>query len=131
MNRKQAIKTIAAGVAGTVALSQIGNAMNKTSTLKGNINHSVCQWCYKDIPLEKLCEAARDMGIKSIDLLNSTQWATAAKYGLSCAMAYVSSIGLNKGFNDPSLHDALLKDFSENIPKAEEAGLKNVKIGRA
>lgn len=126
MNRKQALKTIAAGVAGTMAITKIGTAMNKTFGLKGNINHSVCQWCYNDIPLEKLCEAARDMGIKSIDLLNSTQWETAAKYGLTCAMAYVSPIGLNKGFNDPSLHDALWKDFSVNIPKAADAGLKNV-----
>ena len=126
MNRKQAIKTIAAGIAGSVVLPQIAFTMNKPSTLKGNINHSVCQWCYNDIPLEKLCEAAHDMGIKSIDLLNSSQWATAAKYGLTCAMAYVSPTGLSKGFNDPSLHDTLLKDYTANIPKAAEAGLKNV-----
>ncbi len=129
MNRKQAIKTIAAGITSTVALPQIAHAMKKndsTQPLKGNINHSVCQWCYNDIPLEKLCEASRDMGIKSIDLLNSTQWSTAAKYGLTCAMAYVSPIGLNKGFNDPSLHETLLKDYTLNIPKAADAGLKNV-----
>ena len=26
--------------------------------LKGRIRHSVCQWCYKDIPREELCRAA-------------------------------------------------------------------------
>ena len=55
MNRKQALKTIAASAAGSFALPSLANAMNKTipADLKGNINHSVCQWCYNDIPLEQ------------------------------------------------------------------------------
>lgn len=127
MNRKQALKTIAASALGTVALPQISKSMNALpAETKGNIHHSVCQWCYGDIPLDKLCEAAKEIGIQSIDLLNSSQWATAAKYGLTCAMAYASDLGLNKGFNDPSLHEKLIKDYTINIPKAGEMGLKNV-----
>jgi hydroxypyruvate isomerase len=127
MNRKQALKQMAAGTMASFALPQIANSMNALpEDVNGNINHSVCQWCYNDIPLEKLCEASKEMGIKSIDLLNSTQWATAAKYGLTCAMAYVSSLGLNKGFNDLSLHEQLLKDYTTYIPKAVDAGLTNV-----
>jgi hydroxypyruvate isomerase len=127
VNRKQALKTIAASALGTVALPQISKSMNALpAETKGNIHHSVCQWCYGDIPLEKLCEAAKEIGIQSIDLLNSSQWATAAKYGLTCAMAYASDLGLNKGFNDPSLHEKLIKDYTANIPKAAEMGLKNV-----
>jgi hydroxypyruvate isomerase len=94
--------------------------------VSGKINHSACQWCYNDIPLEQLCEAAKGMGIKSIDLLNSSQWATAAKYGLTCAMAYANDWGLQRGFNNPAFHEQLLKDYTANIPKAAEAGLKNV-----
>ena len=127
MNRKQAIKTIAAGAVSSVVLPQIANAMNALpDDLKNNINHSVCQWCYNDIPLDKLCEAAKGIGIKSIDLLKPEEWSTASKYGLTCAMAYASGFGLSKGFNDVSLHDQLLKDYTTNIPKAADAGLKNV-----
>jgi len=115
-----------AGLAGSALLSPSTHAMDMSSSLKNNINHSVCQWCYDDIPLENLCEAAREIGIKSIDLLRSDQWATAAKFGLTCAMAYASPIGLTRGFNDVSLHDTLLKDYSREIPKAAAAGLKNV-----
>ena len=93
MDRKQAIKTIAATTFGSIGLPQIAKSMNALpATLKGNINHSVCQWCYNDIPLEQLCEASRAMGIKSIDLLNPSQWATAAKYDLTCAMAYATDL---------------------------------------
>ncbi len=127
MNRKQAIKTIAASALGSLALPQISKSMNALAPeTKGNINHSVCQWCYGDIALEKLCEESKAMGIKSIDLLNSTQWPVAIKYGLTCAMAYGSDLGLNKGFNEPTLHEKFLKDYAASIPKAVDAGLKNI-----
>lgn len=127
MNRNQAIKKIAASTVASFAIPQIAASMNALpEDLKGKINHSVCQWCYTDIPLEQLCEAAKAIGIKSIDLLNSTQWSIAAKYGLTCAMAYANDWGLQRGFNDVLLHEQLLKDYTANIPKASEAGLKNV-----
>ena len=127
MNRNQAIKKMAATALGVVALPQMAKSMAALpEAVKGKINHSACQWCYSDIPLDELCAAAKKMGIKSIDLLNSTQWATAAKYGLTCAMAYANDLGLQKGFNNPAFHEQLLKDYTLNIPKAAEAGLKNV-----
>ena len=118
---------MAASAAATFTLPQIANSMMALpEDIDGKINHSVCQWCYSDIPLEQLCEAAKGMGIKSIDLLNSSQWATAAKYGLTCAMAYANDWGLQRGFNNPAFHEQLLKDYTANIPKAADAGLKNV-----
>lgn len=118
---------MAASAAATFTLPQIANSMMALpEEVSGKINHSVCQWCYNDIPLEQLCEAAKGMGIKSIDLLNSSQWATAAKYGLTCAMAYANDWGLQRGFNNPAFHEQLLKDYTANIPKAADAGLKNV-----
>lgn len=127
MNRKQALKSIAASAASVVALPEIANAMNTLpADLKNNINHSVCQWCYGSIPLEDLAKAAKEIGLKSIELLRPHEWATVQKYGLTCAMGYVTEYGLEKGFNDPALHEKFLKDFSNNIPKAADAGLKNV-----
>ena len=127
MNRKQALKAIATTALGVTALPEIAESMSLSpTTLKGNINHSACQWCYSDIPLEKLCEAAKDIGLKSIDLLNSSQWPIAQKYGLTCAMAYAGDMGLQKGFNDLSLHEKLIKDYTTGIPIAADAGLKNV-----
>jgi hydroxypyruvate isomerase len=124
MDRKAALKSMA-GIAGAAFLTN-SFSMITPQPLKGNIRHSVCQWCYDDIPLEKLCEAAVEYGIASIDLLRPDQWSTTARYKLTCAMAYASPIGLTRGFNDVSLHATLLKHYTENIPKAADAGLKNV-----
>lgn len=83
MNRKTALKSLA-GLASTALIpGSASAAMQTQSALKNNIHHSVCQWCYDDIPLEKLCEAAKDIGITSIDLLRADQWAIAARYGLT------------------------------------------------
>lgn len=127
MNRKQALKTLAVSAAGTVVLPEIAKAMNMLpAELKNNINHSVCQWCYNSIPLEELAIAAKEIGLKSIELLGPDRWPIVQKHGLTCAMAYGTDVGLNKGFNDPSLHEKLQKDYAVSIPKAADAGLKSV-----
>ncbi len=127
ISRQQALQSMAATAAGMFALPEISHAMNTLpKALNSRINHSVCQWCYGNIPLEEFARAAKDIGLKSIELLGPEQWAVVQKHGLTCAMAYVSDLGLTKGFNDPSLHGKLQKDYAAGIPKAAEAGLKNV-----
>ncbi|MFY0651370.1 MAG: TIM barrel protein [Cyclobacteriaceae bacterium] len=96
------------------------------TNLKGNIHHSVCRWCYEDIPLEELCEVAKEIGIKSIDLLHPEEWKVAANYGLTCAMPFGSPLMIEKGFNDPQYHDQLLKDYKDRIPLVAENGLETV-----
>lgn len=133
-SRRLAIKNLVAGTAAVTSGTMLSSfnacaeniQQNKSTALKGNINHSVCQWCYNSIPLEELAKSAKDMGIASVELLNADQWPVVIKHGLTCAMGYGSSIGLTKGFNDPSLHAQFLKDFSTAIPKAADAGLKNL-----
>lgn len=127
MNRKQALQSIAVGTVGAVGLPSVAKALSLLpDDLKGNINHSACQWCYNGIPLEDLVVAAKGMGLKSIELLGAKDWAVVNKHGLTCAMGYGSEIGLNRGFNDPTLHEKLLADYTVSIPKAADAGLKNL-----
>jgi hydroxypyruvate isomerase len=128
LTRKEALRTMALGAVGTISLPAFSRSLENISmpAIKGNINHSVCQWCYSSIPLEELAKAAKTMGIGSVELLGADQWPVVLKHGLTCAMGYGSSIGLNRGFNDPTLHEQLLKDFTTAIPKAADAGLKNL-----
>lgn len=94
--------------------------------LKGRINHSVCRWCYNDIPLEDLCEAANKMGLTSIELLGPKEWPILKKHGLTCAMPNGAGLGIERGFNDPSLHDELVQSYEEVIPRVAEAGYKQI-----
>jgi hydroxypyruvate isomerase len=131
-NRRSAIKNIIAGSAAIGATGVIksfaaspGNKM-KVDKLKGNINHSVCRWCYTDIPLDELCAAGKDMGLKAIDLVGPADWPTLQKYGLYSAMCNGAEINLTDGFNDKNFHDTLIKNYSEMIPKVAANGYKNL-----
>ncbi len=93
---------------------------------KGNINHSVCRWCYDQIPLEQFCKAVAKIGITSIDLLDPHEWAIAKKYGLTCAMAQGAGMGIERGFNRLEHHDQLVADYEHLLPLAADAGLPNV-----
>jgi hydroxypyruvate isomerase len=127
LNRRQTLKTMALGTVGSLALPDFAHAFGALShELKNNINHSVCQWCFRDMPIEDLVIASKEIGIKSVELLTSEQWPLAIKHELTCAMGYATAIPLNRGFNDPTLHEQLLNDYSISIPKAAEAGLKNL-----
>ena len=128
LTRKQALKTMVAGAIGSISLPAFSRSAEnlQMDPIKGNINHSVCQWCYSSIPLEELVKAAKGMGITSIDLLTAEEWPVAIRHGLTSAMGYGSSIRLSEGFNDPKLHAQFLKDYKETIPKAADAGIKNL-----
>jgi hydroxypyruvate isomerase len=94
--------------------------------LKGNIRHSVSQWCYDDIPLEDLAKACSEMGIESIELLHEKDWSAVSKYGLKCAVGYATDFGIPKGFNRIENHEKLIADFEAVIPKAAAAGVPNL-----
>ncbi len=100
-----------------------GTAM---TVLKGNINHSVCRWCYSKIPLDDLCKSAKEMGIKSIDLVGPDEWPTLKKYGLTSALPQGAGKGIGDGFNDPKLHDELVASYEAIFPKLVAAGYKTV-----
>ncbi len=123
LSRRLAAKKMLGGAAllGSAATSSF--AMEPINVkLKGNINHSVCRWCYGKIPLDELCKAAKAMGIQSIELVGPEEWPVLKKYGLTSALPWGAGQGIEKGFNDPALHDALVADYEKVIPKVAAAG---------
>jgi len=114
---------IAAGSPFTNSFAGTGEGIQ---ILKGNIRHSVSQWCFNDIPLEDLAQACKEMGIESIELLQEKDWATVKKFGLKCAVGYATDWGIPKGFNRIANHEKLIADFEAMIPKAAEAGVPNL-----
>lgn len=96
---------------------------------KGKIRHSTCRWCYSSIPFEELCQAAKEIGLESIELTGPEEWEIMKKYGLTSAMGwgkYPEGVGLTNFFANPANHDALTAFYEDLIPKAAAAGIKNL-----
>ncbi len=126
--RRSAIKKIIVGSlsVGTAAqaFSGISSAKRQDTNyhMKGNINHSVCKWCYGSIPLEEFCVAAKKMGISAVDLIGPKDWSTLKKHGLYSSMCNGAEISIEKGFNDRQYHSTLVKNYLEMIPLVAQAG---------
>jgi hydroxypyruvate isomerase len=131
-NRRDALKKIVAGTAAVTVAPFISScAANETNSkklkLKGNINHSVCQWTYNFISLEELCVEVKKIGIGAIDLIAPKDWPMLKKYGLYSSMCYIAGkVSLTEGWNNKTFHPQLIKDFSETIPLVKDAGYKNL-----
>jgi hydroxypyruvate isomerase len=127
-NRRAAIKNIIAGSAVLAAGSALPSfaADNKKAMLKGNIQHSVCRWCFSSFSLDELCVAANDIGLKGIDLVGPKDWDTLKKYNLQSTMCNGAEIGLTKGWNDKQYHSTLIKSYTEHIDLVASAGFKNL-----
>ena len=131
-NRRLLIKNLLASSVAIGASSLLPSFAAETShqnnyKLKGNINHSVCQWCYNFIPLEELCKAVKEIGFGAIDLLGPKDWPMLQKYNLFSSMCYIDGpVSLTNGFNNKMYHDQLIKSYKEVIPLMAKAGYKNV-----
>jgi hydroxypyruvate isomerase len=93
---------------------------------KGNIKQSVSRWCYKDIPLDKLCAYSAEIGCKAIDLLPVEEWEIPRQYGLICAMGYGGGGDITDAVNRTEHHAEIEANFRKSIPLAAKAGVPNV-----
>jgi hydroxypyruvate isomerase len=94
--------------------------------LRGNINHSVAPWCYKELTLGELCYIAKDIGITGIDLCGPKEWPILQKFDMYSPMCNGAEINLVDGFNDKQFHETLIKNYSELIPLVAKNGYKNL-----
>ena len=128
MKRRDFIESTAASALGlTVYPSKMTTALkNKKFELKNNINHSVCRWCFEDIPLELFLQTLNNLGIKNLDLVGPKDWPLLQKYGINSSMCNGAELNLTDGWNDPNYHDQLIKNYTEMIPKVAKNGYKNL-----
>jgi len=129
-SRRVAIKNLVAGTAALGTANMLSSFTTpeeiKSTALKGNINHSVCRWCYGSIPLEDLCVAIKKIGFSAIDLVGPKEWPTLQKYGIFSSMCNGAELNLVDGWNDKKFHPQLIKNYSEMIPLVAKAGYKQL-----
>lgn len=138
IQRRSALKTTAAlaalGTSGLVHRIEAAEASLHPG-MKGRINHSVCKWCYPSVSLEALCSAGQKIGLRSIELLEPSDFPTLKKYELECAMGNGPRVqgpdgkqigGIGRAFNRVENHDLLVEAYEARIKEVAKAGFKNV-----
>ena len=126
MTQRQAIKTATLATAAAAALTPRPAAAAGAAPLAGRIRQSVCRWCYKNIALDTLCEAAKRMGLQSVEILPLSDLPVLKKYGLISAMVTGVPGDIAKGLNRVENHEAIAAFFDKTIPLAAAAGCPNL-----
>jgi hydroxypyruvate isomerase len=131
MSRRSALGKLSKGsVAAIVAASLSPRLIAADATvqprLKGRVNHSVCKWCYKNIPLEEFCLAAKEIGLPSIELLEVKDFPTLKKHSLTCAVVTGVPGNIPNGLNRLENHDKIVEFMEQTIPASAEFGAPNV-----
>jgi hydroxypyruvate isomerase len=112
---------------GAIALPQITASFDTSAPpRKGRIHQSVCQWCYRNIPVEQLAEYAAKIGLRGVDLLQPDDYEIPRRYGLVCTMGYAGGGDIGKALNRMENHAGIEQGFRTNIPRAAKAGVPNV-----
>ena len=134
--RQFMIRTGATSAAATVAAS-LGHRLQAEDNAAGGakINHSVCKWCYPKVSMKDICEAGKEFGLQSVELLNPPAIKEAQKFGMTCALVGfpvgktekgVNVGGIDKGWNRTEHHKKLLEIYEKRIKETKDLGLDNV-----
>ena len=129
ITRRSAFKKLAGAAAITAVASDLEfrlNAEDQAAGTKGNVNHSVCKWCYPKVSLEDLCVAGKEIGLKSIELLGVNEIPTVKKHGLTCAMVSGVPGGIGNGINRLENHNKIVEWFEDTAPKAAKLDTRNI-----
>ena len=108
----------------SVLAAQSDKSISKGYKMKGRITQSVCKWCYGSIPMEKFAAYSAKIGLKSVELVDPSDWPMLKKHGLICAMS--NSHGITKGLNRKENHEECLAKIRKSAEETAQAGFPNV-----
>ncbi|MCL2305189.1 MAG: TIM barrel protein [Planctomycetaceae bacterium] len=100
------------------------------SPVKGNIRQATCYGPFRSMPLDVLAPQLLEMGILGLDLVNPEEWESVQKTGLLVTLSRApdpkEKVGMGNGFNHVEYHDELLELYSDLIPRAGQAGVRQI-----
>jgi hydroxypyruvate isomerase len=91
---------------------------------RGNVNQTVCRWCFEKVPMETMCAEAAKMGLKGVDLVGPKDWPMLKKYNLVGTMT--PSHPIDPGLNHKENHEKCLTLMRQAIDDSADAGYPNV-----
>jgi hydroxypyruvate isomerase len=113
-----------AALSGDVKADSHGGAKTD-GPITGKLKQSVCQWCYEGMSVEELCVGAKEIGIKSVEIIGPDLWDTVIEHGLTCAMSNGPS-GISDGWNVLANHDEMVEKSEELLPEIARRGFPNM-----
>jgi hydroxypyruvate isomerase len=132
--RRSALKALTGTAAIAAVVADLGPrvaaAESQMGAMKGRLRHSVCKWCYPDIPLAEFAVACKEIGLTSIELLQPTAMETLGAQGLTIAMVSGRNVeglgGIPRAWNRVEHHDRLLEGAEQQIKTMAGLGLANM-----
>jgi hydroxypyruvate isomerase len=116
----------AAAVGGATALALASvEAAEPEYQPKGRIQHSIVRWCFNDhYDVQQLCQVAKQLGCKSVEIVDPKEWGILKAHQLTCAIA--GSHSFTQGMNHPKYQPGCLEVLRKTIDLCADAGFTTV-----
>ena len=125
ISRRQAIQGTLVAVGGAAMLpATLQGADAPAQALRGRIQQSVVQWCFKAWTPTQIIKNAATLGLKSVELIGTEHWPKLKEAGLICAIT--GSHGFAKGFAHVEEHAECVAKLRQSIDATSAAGWPSV-----
>jgi hydroxypyruvate isomerase len=119
----------ACATGGAVERATSDGHVTRTASKTSTIKQSVCKWCFNEMTVDELGANAKRIGIKSVELVDPTDYADVTKHGLIVAMTNAPGdprTRIPKGWNRTENHSWLIPLYQDYITKVSAAGFPNL-----
>ncbi len=126
-SRRGALKAACGGTLAGLAAAFGGVAMETAEAAEARkaVRQSACRWCYNDLPLDELCNGARKIGLKSVELIGPEEFKVVKSYDLTCAVANGTG-PIPNCLNRVENHERCQRELLEAIEFADAEKIPNV-----
>src|SRR5690349_18669193 len=94
VGRRQVLQgAVAVAAAGTLSELRAAEKPSaaESAPLRGRIRQSIVHWCFNSAgekwDVDRTCQAAKELGCVSVEIIPPKDWPTLRRYGLTCAIA--------------------------------------------
>src|SRR4051812_8060047 len=114
LSHAAAASAVVAGASQMIPSNAIAAEEKPGKVTKGRINQSVVYWCFNVAgdkwDAEKTCQVAKELGLKSVELIGPEHWPVLHKHGLTCAIAPNGMPGapFMRGLNNPAYQEEVI-----------------------
>lgn len=96
-----------------------------SKTNRGQINQSIAHWCFESYwSLEETCKIAKELGCRSVELIDPEDWGIIKDHDLVCALTL--SHWFDEGMNNPQYQPACIEKIRAAIDASAKSCFPNV-----